>query len=301
MGYFLAVIATVIWGGNFFVARAFNNDIPPVGLAFWRWAIAVITLAPFAARSTIADWKLVKKNFRYLVVSALSGITVVNTLIYIAGHTTQTINLSLIAASSPIFVVLMSRVFYGELISLTRAAGIVVVLLGVVLLLARGSLEKLLSISFTIGDLYMLLAAMVFAGYTMLVKRKPAAMQMTTFAFCTFSLGWLFLTPFYLLESSIDRPVVFTPAIVLALLYIGILASVVALLAWNQAIVLIGPSRTALIYYLIPVFSGIAAWFFLGESIGWVHLFSMLLIVCGILIANRAAPGVVEKISRKKE
>ncbi|NJK75738.1 MAG: DMT family transporter [Microcoleus sp. SU_5_6] len=192
MGYLFAVIATVIWGGNFFIARAFNNDIPPVGLAFWRWAIAVITLAPFAARSTIADWKLVKKNFRYLVVSALSGITVVNTLIYIAGHTTQTINLSLIAAASPIFVVLMSRLFYGEPISLTRAAGIAVVLLGVVLLLARGSLERLLSISFTIGDLYMLLAAIIFAGYTMLVKRKPAAMQMKTFAFCTFSLGWFF-------------------------------------------------------------------------------------------------------------
>jgi drug/metabolite transporter (DMT)-like permease len=288
MGYLLAVIATVIWGGNFFIARAFNSDIPPVGLAFWRWAIAVITLAPFAARSIIADWNLVQKNLPYLAASALSGITVVNTLIYIAGHTTQTINLSLIAASSPIFIVLMSRLFYGERISLTRAAGILVVLLGVVLLLAGGSLEKLLNISFTIGDLYMLLAAVVFAGYTMLVKRKPAAMQMKTFAFCTFSLGWLFLTPFYLLESSIDRLVVFTPAIVLALLYVGILASVVALLAWNQAIILIGPARTALIYYLIPVFSGIAAWFFLGESIGLVHIFSILLIVCGISIANRA-------------
>jgi drug/metabolite transporter (DMT)-like permease len=62
----------------------------------------------------------------------------------------------------------------------------------------------------------------------------------------------------------------------------------VALLAWNQAIILIGPARTALIYYLIPVFSGIAAWIFLGESIGLVHIFSILLIVCGIAIANRA-------------
>lgn len=298
MGYFLAVIATVIWGGNFFVARAFNDDILPVGLAFWRWAIAVITLAPFAVRATVADWKLIQKHLPYLAASALSGVTTVNTLIYIAGHTTEAINLSLIATSSPIFVVLMSRIFYGELISLTRAAGIAVVLLGVVLLLAGGSLERLLSISFAIGDLYMLLAAIVFAGYTMLVKRKPAAMKMKTFALCTFSLGWLFLTPFYAIECSIDRPVVFTPAIVLALLYIGILASVVALLAWNQAIILIGPSRTALIYYLIPVFSGIAAWLFLGESIGLVHIFSMLLIVSGIFITNRAAPGVAESSSR---
>jgi drug/metabolite transporter (DMT)-like permease len=300
MGYFLAVTATVIWGGNFFIARAFNDDIPPVGLAFWRWTIAIITVAPFALRSTIAEWKLVQKNLPYLAVSALSGVTAVNTLIYIAGHTTQAINLSLIAAASPVFVVLMSRIFYGDRISLTRAAGIAVVLVGVVLLVARGSLERLLSISFAIGDLYMLLAAIIFASYTMLVKQKPAAMNMKTFILCIFSLGWLFLTPFYLLESSIDRPVVFTPAIAIALLYIGIPASVMAFFAWNQAIVLIGPSRAALIYYLIPVFSGIAAWIFLGEAIELLHIFSMLLIVCGILITNRSESGIVESSSKQK-
>ncbi len=249
MGYFWALVATVIWAGNFIIARAFIEDILPVGLAFWRWTIAVVTLTPFALRVTVEDWKLVQKHLPYLAVSALSGVTVFNTLIYIAGHTTQAMNLSLIATSSPIFVVLMSRLFYGEPISLTRATGIVVVVIGVVLLVAGGSSEKLLSISFfAIGDLYMLLAAIIFAGYTILVKRKPATMRMKTFALCTFSLGLLFLTPFYLLECWIYHPVVFNPSILLALLYVGIFSSVVAFLAWNQAIILIGPSRTALIY-----------------------------------------------------
>ena len=301
MGYFLAVVATVIWAGNFIVARAFNDDILPVGLAFWRWAIAVVTLTPFAVRVTLEDWKLVQKHLLYLVVSALSGVTVFNTLIYIAGHTTQAINLALIAASSPIFIVLMSRLFYGELISLTRATGIMVVVFGVVLLIAGGSLERLLSISFAIGDLYMLLAAIIFAGYTMLVKRKPPAMRMKTFALCTFSLGLLLLAPFYALECWIYNPVVFNPSLMLALLYVGILSSVVAFLAWNKAITLIGPSRTALIYYLIPVFSGIAAWLLLGEAIALVHIFSMLLIVFGIIITNRTELGVAERRSRKKE
>jgi len=286
MGYFLAVIATVIWAGNFIVARAFNEDILPVGLAFWRWSIAVVTLTPFALRVTVKDWKLVKKNLLYLVVSALSGVSVFNTLLYIASHTTQAMNLALISASSPIFIVLMSRFFYGELISLTHATGIIVVVFGVALLITGGSLETLLSISFAIGDLYMLLAAMIFAGYTMLVKRKPPAMGMQTFALCTFSLGLLFLAPFYALECWIYQPVVFNPSLILALLYVGIFSSVVAFLAWNKAITLIGPSRTALIYYLIPVFSGIAAWLFLGEAITLVHIFSMLLIIFGIIITN---------------
>ena len=259
----------------------------PIGLAFWRWAIAVVTLAPFALRSTVEDWKLVQKYLPYLTVSALLGVTVFNTLIYIAGHTTQALNMALIATSSPIFIVLMSRLFYGELISLTRTAGMMIVVGGVLMLIAGGSLERLLSISFAIGDLYMLLAAIVFAGYTMLVKRKPPNLRITTFTLCTFSLGLLFLSPFYALESLIYHPVAFNVPIALALLYVGVLSSVVAFLAWNGAIALIGPSRTALIYYLIPVFSGIAAWLFLGEAISSVHILSTLAIVCGIIMTNR--------------
>ncbi|NJS12965.1 MAG: DMT family transporter [Microcoleus sp. CSU_2_2] len=301
MGYFWALVATVIWAGNFIVARSFNQDILPVGLAFWRWTIAVVTLTPFAVRVTVEDWKLVQKHLPYLTVSALSGVTFFNTLIYIAGHTTQAMNLALIATSSPIFIVLMSRLFYGELISLRRATGIMIVVFGFVLLITGGSLQKLLSISLAIGDLYMLLAAIIFAGYTMLVKRKPPNLRMATFALCTFSLGLLFLTPFYALECWIYHPVVFNPSVMLALLYVGILSSVVAFLAWNKAIILIGPSRSALMYYLVPVFSGIAAWLFLGEAITLVHIFSMLLIVFGIIITNRTEFGVAEITSRKKE
>ncbi|MEG4459141.1 EamA family transporter, partial [Microcoleus sp. N9_A1] len=78
MGYSLAVVATIIWAGNFIVARALNQDILPVGLAFWRWAIAVATLAPFTVRAAVADWKLIKKYLPYLTVSALSGVTTFN-------------------------------------------------------------------------------------------------------------------------------------------------------------------------------------------------------------------------------
>ncbi len=287
MGYLLAVFATIIWSGNFIIARAFNQDILPVSLAFWRWFIAVITLLPFALRVTVKDWKIVTKNLPYLAISAFLGVTVFNTLIYMAGHTTQAINLSLIAASSPIFILLMSRLFYGEHISLTRGMGIIVVLIGVLLLITGGSLDRLLRISFTIGDLYMLFAAIIFAGYTMLVKRKPPAMRMITFNLCTFSLGLLFLTPFYGWECWIYHPVVFNFSIMLALLYVGIFSSVIAFLAWNKAISIIGPARTALIYYLIPVFSSLAAWLILDEVISFVHIFSMFLIVFGIIITNR--------------
>lgn len=296
-GYLLAIIATFFWSGNFIVARAFNQDILPISLAFWRWTIALISLTPFALQVITEDWNLIKKNLPYLALSGLSGVTIFNSLLYLASHTTQTLNLSLISTSSPIFVVIMSRLFYGELITLRRATGIMIVCIGILWLMTGGSLDKLLGISLKIGDLYMVLGALVFGGYTMLVKRKPSDLHLTSFAFSTFSLGLVFLLPFYALESWIYPPVKFNPSITLALIYIGVFSSVVSFLSWNKAITLIGPTRTALIYYLIPVFSGLGAWFFLGEKITISHLSSMCLIILGILITNSTEPVINKKIN----
>ncbi|MEM9214161.1 MAG: DMT family transporter [Cyanobacteria bacterium P01_F01_bin.150] len=294
IGYLLAIVTTLIWAGNFIIARALHESILPVGLAFWRWTIATVSLGPFAIWTTIKDWKSLQINLPYLSISALLGVTVFNTLIYMAGHTSQAINLALIAAASPIFVVIMSRLFYNEAFSVKQTRGILIVLVGVVLLITEGSLGNLLSASFAIGDLYMLAAALIFAIYTMLVKRKPRAIRMITFTFSTFCLGLLFLAPFYALECLIYHPVNFNASIILALIYVGVLSSVVAFLAWNKAIDLIGPSRTALTYYLIPIFSGIFAWIFLGEAIVPVHIFSMFLIVIGIITTNQTGEKFVK-------
>lgn len=285
-GYCLAVAATALWAGNFIVARAFNQDIPPISIAFWRWTIAAIALAPFALPGTIKDWKLVKKHLPYLAVTALLGVTAFNTLIYVASHTTQAINMSLIATASPIFMVIMSRIFYGERITWKKTAGIAIAMSGVLLLISGGSLENLLHIDLRVGDLYMLLAAIVFASYSILVKGKPPAMSTTTFSMSIFSIGLLWLAPLYGWELVSSQEVVFHRSLVLGLLYVGIFSSVVGYIAWNQAIVLIGPARTALIYYLIPVFSGIEAWLLLGEPITLVHIFSMLSIVSGIILTH---------------
>ncbi|MBD2579047.1 DMT family transporter [Oscillatoria sp. FACHB-1406] len=286
MGYIYAIAATLIWAGNFVIARGLNSAIPPISLAFFRWSIAFLALLPFALPSLLEDRKLFRKHFAYLSVTALLGITNVNTLIYIAGRTTQAVNMALIATSSPIFIVIFSRWFYGEKISLRRGLGLAIAVSGVILLVSGGSWEKLASISFAEGDVYMLLASVVFAGYTMLLKRKPSEMRLATFHLFTFGLGWIFLLPFYAIEISSSPPVNFNFTLSLALLYIGILASVVAFVAWNKAIILAGATRAALIYYLIPVFSGFAAWLILGEPIAPVHFLSTIAILTGIILTN---------------
>ena len=286
-GYLSGVAATLFWSGNFVIARGLHERIPPVGMAFGRWLVAVVALAPFALRALIESRRLVRRHLAYLSVTALIGVTIFNTLIYVAGHTTQAINLSLIAASSPLFIVLLSRLLYREPITRSRAAGVLISVTGVLILITGGDPGKLLRLSFAAGDLWMLGAAVAFAAYSVLVKRKPAEMDARVFLLSTFALGLLFLLPFYLWEHLSVRRVSLDPSTALSFVYVGVCASVVAFFLWNRTIAAIGPSRASLVYYLVPVFSGIAAYAFLGEPIGWAHVGSMGLIVCGIVVADR--------------
>lgn len=185
-GYLFAVGATAIWSGNFIVARGLNETIPPVCLAFSRWLVAVVFLMPIAVKDVISEWHDLKKHLPYLSITAFLGITCFNTLIYFAGRTTAAMNLSLIAITFPIFIILLTRILYGEKLTPAKGIGIGLVLTGVVMLITKGRLDVLLSISFNIGDLWMLLAAAIFAVYSLLLKTKPEqisvkALQLSTF------------------------------------------------------------------------------------------------------------------------
>lgn len=285
-GYLCAIAATAIWSGNFIIARGLNDTIPPISLAFWRWVVAVVVCLPFALKPLIAEWDILKANIGHLCITSLLGISLFNTLIYFAGHTTTAINLSLISITFPIFIVIFSRIYYGELITANKALGILLVATGVVLLITNGDLSKLISISFAIGDFWMLVAAIIFAIYSLLVKNKPEGMSIWAFQLSTFLLGLIFLLPFYVWESMTIPVVQFEAKTIFSILYVGIFASLSAFVLWNKAITKIGPFKAGMIYYLLPLFSGLLAHLVLSETISSIHLYSLLLIVPGIVTAN---------------
>ncbi len=133
-GYLFALAATAIWSGNFIIARGLSESITPISLAFWRWVVAVLVFLPFALKPLIAERNILKRHLPYLAITSLLGITVFNTVIYFAGHTTTAINLSLISITFPVFIVILSRFFFGETITVNRALGILLVATGIVLL-----------------------------------------------------------------------------------------------------------------------------------------------------------------------
>jgi len=195
--------------------------------------------------------------------------------------------MSLISITFPIIIIVLSRVFFGERISAKRFAGILIVVAGVVFLLTGGRPSDLLDVEFAVGDLLMLVTAAIFASYSLLIRRRPASLSLTTFQFSTFVVGVVFLAPFFVWERAVSVPLVLDGLVISAVLYIGIFASLAAFVSWNKAIERIGAAKAGLVYYLMPVFSGLSAWLLLGEPLGIIHLVSMAIIVVGIFLASK--------------
>jgi len=285
-GYLFAVIPTAIWSGNFIIARGLNQSITPVSLAFWRWFVAAVLILPFAYRHLAAERQIIRKHLPYLLVTAFLGVTLFNTLIYFAARSTTAINLSLISITFPIFIVLMTRILFHEKITLYKAAGIILVAAGVIFLITKGNPAQLLGLSFARGDLLMLGAALAFAFYSILLKKKPSGMGAWTLQASTFILGTLLLLPFFIADRIANPPIALSLPVILAVLYTGALASLLAFFLWSKAINTIGPSKSGMVYYSLPLFSGLWSILFLGEEVSILHLISLLLIVPGIIIAN---------------
>lgn len=287
-GFLLAIIATLLWSGNFIIARKVSHTISPISLAFYRWACASLVLFPFAYKKVIAELPHFKANWKILSLIALTGIALFNTFVYVAGHNTTAINMALIGTtSSPIFATIMAVVFLKERLGFYRIIGMIICIAGIILLISKGSWEILLSFKFSSGDAWILAGAFAFAVYNILVRKKPVQISALSFLLIIFVIGTLMLFPFYLLEQSIvDNSTQWSTTLISSILYLGIGTSVLAFWCWNLAISKLGASRTVLFGNLIPIFSTFEAILILGETITPIHFYSGILVIAGLVIAN---------------
>jgi drug/metabolite transporter (DMT)-like permease len=290
-GVGLAVLAVVLWSGNYIIARGLNKVVSPVSLAFFRWLFATVLLLPLAVRTVVKQRHLFLPHWRNLCITALTGVSLFNTSIYIAGQYTTATNLALIGTTAvPLFVLLLSVFVLKNKPGTWQLTGAFICLLGILILLTRGSWANLWAFHFSAGDLWVLGGAIFFAIYTLLVRKKPPELSSRSYLFAIFLLGTLFLFPAWLWEQSRVPPFEWDLSILAIFLYLGLGTSVISFLAWNGAIHSLGPTRTSLFGNLIPVFSSIEAVLILHEPFIWVTVVSMGVILLGILVANKPAP-----------
>jgi drug/metabolite transporter (DMT)-like permease len=286
MPYFLLTLSALIWSGNFVISRAMNSVIPPAGFVFWRWLVAAVVLAPIALPRLRREWPIVRANLQLICICGFFGVTLFNFLIYTAMHSTTAINAALVNSAIPVFIIMFARVFYGQRVSLRQHTGIALSLAGVATIILQGDLARIRTLSFNHGDLLVLLAAVAWALYSVALRRYPQGLNPFLFLFCMAVCGLVFLIPFYAAEIAAGNLMTFNKATILSIGYVGVLASVVAFMAWTSGLRRVGAHLGGQFVHLMPAFSTILAVIFLGEQLHTFHVVGITLIFAGILCAT---------------
>ena len=284
--YFLLVLTSLFWAGNFVLGRAVKATIPPVGLAFWRWAIALVVLLPFSLPHLRSQWPLLRDNLRPLVVYGVLGVACFNTFVYIGLHSTTAINALLVNSIIPVLIVVLSRGLAYTPVTRPQAIGIVLSLAGVITIICRADISLLMSLHVNRGDLWVLLAVVCWAFYTFLLRRRPAGIHPLSFLSAIIIIGLCVLAPFYVWETSRGALVGTDLVTFGSILYVALFPSVLAFIFWTQAVGEVGPNKAGLFLHLMPVFGAILSSVFLGETLHLFHLAGMGLIFSGIYLAT---------------
>ena len=285
-GVLPALVATTLWSTVFVLARVLAGQVPPAELAFWRWAIAFMVLAPFTWSASRREWPVMRRHLGFLTLAGTMGFAVFSLVVFKAGESTSATNLSLIAASAPVIIAVLSVLFLREPLRLRPALGLCIALSGVLLLVLKGDLRTLTRLDVAPGDAWMLLAALMFALYSIMIRKRPAGLSQGPLLAAMLALASLALAPLCLwtmLEPGYSWP---KTEYWLAMVFMGIGPSSLAYLCWNVAVERIGAARSGVVYYSVPLFSSLEAALWLGESVTVPQIVGGLLIVSGIVLSS---------------
>ncbi len=287
----LLIAPPLFWAGNAVIARALVGDFPPLALSFWRWALAFVVLAPFAARALWRHRAVIRAHFPLLAWTSLLGVGCYNSLQYLALQTSTAVNTTLIGAAGPAATLLIGAAFFSSTIARRQWIGAAVSLAGVVWVIARGEPANLLRLQFAIGDLIMLVAGLAWSVYTWLLRTQRPPLPLTAFLAVQTGLGALMIFPFYLLEWAITQQVPEPTATnFAALVYVVLLPSLAAYYCWDRGVERAGAILPMYFVNLTPVFAACLSWAWLADPIGVYHLVGGALILAGIyLAADRVA------------
>lgn len=289
--YLYLTLAALFWAGNFVVGKAATARIPPVGLAFWRWVLALALLLLVARRRLAADWPALRSAWPVLVPAGVLGVGCFNMFVYVGLHGTTATNGLLLQSACPAFIVALAFPFGAGRASGRQVAGIAVSLLGVVVILTRGAPQALAALRFARGDLWVLAAVFAWAVYTLLLARRPPGVHPLSLLAFLVAIGVAWMAPFYAFERAGGARMALDAPTVGSVLYVALFASLGAYALWNEGVARIGPSRAGVFIHLMPAFGSVLAVALLGETFRPFHLAGIALILGGVWLATAARRG----------
>ncbi len=287
----LLTLPPLLWACNALIGRWVHAQVPPMTLNLLRWALAFVILLPLAHR-VLRPGSLMWPHWRRISILGLLSIGAYNALQYQALQTSTPINVTLVASSMPVWMLLLGRLFHGQRIRGRQVLGALLSIGGVLLVLSRGQWQVLASLRFVPGDGYVLLATLAWAHYSWMLARptEPEALRHDWAAFLMaqvfFGLGWSALFAageWALTPAHID----WSWPVVAAVVFIAVGPAVLAYRCWGAGIQRVGPQLAGFFTNLTPLFAALLSTLFLGEAPQLFHLLAFALIVGGIVVSSR--------------
>ena len=291
--YALVTTATFMMAGSIVLGRAVHEDIPPVGLSFWRWSVAALVLLPLVWRELRYKWPIIAAHRNLLV---LLGILQVgsSTLVYVAVNFTTAINASLIFAAQPALTIIPAWFLTQDRATMPQCLGICAALFGIVVMVTQADVQNLLSLELNVGDILTLAAIFGWSFYAALLHRLPNNLGHTTSLFLICVTGSLSIIPFYAYETVALRTFPFTTTTIVVILFLAVLVSAVSGLFWNMAVRSVGPNRATIFMNLIPIFGVVLAIMVLGERLFAYHVIGASFVVLGVVLVVFRTKGTAE-------
>jgi drug/metabolite transporter (DMT)-like permease len=284
----LLPLTCLAWAGNHVVARAVAGHVPPASLNAVRWLIVALAVLPFALPHLRADWPRIRRRPVVMAVAAMTGGALFGTLQYVALHFTTALNMGVVGSVAPAFIVAASWIVFRDRLSGSQLLGVLVSLSGVLAIVTRLDLGRLAGLSLNGGDLIIVVNMALFAAYSLSLRLRPS-IHPATFMLAMAVVSVLANLPFALGEHAFGYTLRPTWLTAMAALYTAFVTTIVAYVAWNRAVDIVGAPRASAFLNTIPIFSALLATTLLGERIETYHVLGFALILGGVTLAARPA------------
>ncbi|RXT06271.1 DMT family transporter [Ammoniphilus sp. CFH 90114] len=298
MFFGLLLITSMLWAGNFVAGKYLVDHASSLTLTDLRWMIAIVFLLPIV---WFKEKKLLppKSALIYLFIMGLTGVVLFNIFMFLALERTSSNNAGLLSALNPVAIAIASFLIIGERISFRKLLGMMISFAGVLLVITNGQWERIIQFELNTGDLFMLAAVASWGVYSVAGRK---AMEYTSAFMSTLwagIFGVLVLFPINLPTFTITDP---TPAFWIALMYVSVGATVVAMLFWNIGVQQVGGTKSGMFLNFNPIFTAIFAYFLLGETMSLMQFLGTAVVIGGVLLftiqKSRPSAGIEWK---KKE
>ena len=283
--YSLLIFTTLIWGANAVAARLAVGEVSPMMLTFSRWIVCCVALGLTSRRDIAAHWRTLLPSWRSIALMGTLGFTGFNALFYAAAHHTTAINIAIIQGTIPVLVLVGSFLCFGTRIRGLQVVGVVMTVAGIGVVASRGDLALLATLGFNIGDVWMIVACVLYAGYALGLRNRPAVPAIVFFA-ATAAVACVVSLPLVAAEIAMGQFFMPTAKGVALIAFIGLLPSFVSQITFIHAVGLIGPARAGVFLNLVPIFGPLLAVLILGEPLSLYHAVALALVLGGIYVAE---------------